>query len=117
MKKILLPIMAVVALTMTSCGGASIEDVNPDDIKDACGCVDAMQTVTDIMVGEADKYDKDADKLEANADSKKLWESGMEKIEAIMKKCKKDLDVGRKEMKECDNYDAVDKNMDIIKDM
>ena len=109
--------MAVVALAMNSCGGASIEDVNPEDIKDACGCTEAMQTVTDIMVAEADDYDRDADKMQENADSKKLWEDGMEKIEAIMKKCRGDLDISKKDMKKCDNYDAVDKNMDIIKDM
>jgi hypothetical protein len=117
MKKLTFSLIAGLAIGLASCGSPSIEDVKLEDIKDAWGCSDAVKTVSEIMVAEAAKYDNDADKLKANADSKKLMDAGEEKIDAVMKKCRKDLDVDKEAIEKCSSFAEADKNMKALKDM
>lgn len=117
MKKLTFSLIAGLAIGLASCGSPSIEDVNVADIKDACGCSDAVKTVSEIMVAEAGKYNNDADKLKANEDSKKLMDAADDKINAVMKKCRETLKVEKEAMEKCASFADADKNMKALKDM
>lgn len=117
MKKLILPVLAALVLGVTSCGSPSIEDVKVADIKDACGCSDAVKTVSEIMVTEAAKYDNDAEKLKANAESKKVMDAADEKIEAVMKKCRQELKIEKEAMEKCPSFKDADANMTKLRDM
>lgn len=118
MKKLILPVFAALALGITSCGGPSLDDVNVAEIKDACGCVDAMKTVSDVMVAEAEKHGNDAEKLQKDADSKKLFDEAGKKSMELMKKCSQDLKLEPADMEKCPNFkefEASAKKLDGIK--
>lgn len=109
MKKLVL--MAGVALLFASCGSKSAEDVKVEDLKDACGCADAMLTVTNDIISFMDGKDVD----EMSEEDEKTKEGKFKKIDEIMKHCMGELDVKESDIKECDAYDKVDENMDKIK--
>ena len=63
MKRILS--IALVTVLMMSCGSKTADDVNIDDIKSACDCVDALDIIAnDILdyVGDKSENDMDGDK-------------------------------------------------------
>lgn len=116
MKNLTFSLFAGITLALASCSGPSIEDVNVADLKDACECSDAIKTVSDIIIDELGKYDNDMEKLDKNAESKKLVDSGKEKIDAIISTCRKDLDVKKVDIEKCSSFKDADKNMNIIKE-
>ena len=115
MKNLTFSLFAGITLALASCGGPSIEDVNVAELKDACECSDAVETVSDIVVHELGKYDNDMKKLEENAESKTLVKSGKEKIDDIISTCQKDLNVSKADIEKCSSYKDADENMKMIK--
>ena len=104
MKKLILPVIAALALGVTSCGGPSLDDVNVAEIKDACGCVDGMKTVSDVMVAEAEKHGNDAEKLEKDPESKKVFDEAGKKSMELMKKCSEELKLKPADMEKCPSF-------------
>ncbi len=117
MKKLILPVFAALALGITSCGGPSIEDVKVADIKDACGCSDAVKTVSDVMVVEAEKHGFDEAKIKADAASKKVMDAADAKIMEVMKKCTEELKIENEAMKKCPSFKELEANMKKFENM
>jgi hypothetical protein len=94
MKKLF--VLFIAGALLTGCGAESAEDINIEDLKTACDCVDAGNVImTDILDAAGDKEENELEKDEA-------FMKKFEKMEALEKKCRK---IAKKsEMKECDGW-------------
>jgi len=94
MKKLF--VLFIAGSLLTGCGAESAEDINIEDLKTACDCVDAGNVImTDILDAAGDKEENELEKDEA-------FMKKFEKMEALEKKCRK---IAKKsEMKECDGW-------------
>ena len=101
MKRILS--IAVIAAFMTSCGAKTADDVNVDDIKTACDCIDAMDVIANDMlsyIGEkSEKEMKDDEALNSKFD----------KLREVEKKCRKDFK--KEDAEKCDGYSDFEETM------
>lgn len=111
MKKLILPVLAALTLGVTSCGGPSLDDINVAEIKDACGCVDAVKLASDVMIAEAKKHESNGNMLEPDEATKKLMDEAAKKIEEITTKCTEELKVERETMKKCPSFKELEANM------
>ncbi len=110
MKKRILPILTVMALGFTSCGGPSLDDVNIAEIKDACGCVDAVIIASDVMLAEADRHRVNGKMTEPDSEAKKVMDEADKKIKDIVKKCNQELKIEGAAMKKCPNFKELEAN-------
>jgi hypothetical protein len=116
MKKRLLSalILTSLALGFTSCGGPSIDDVDIAEIKDACGCTDALKMVSDVVLAETEKHASEKELL-ADPESKKVIEAAEQKSELVMKRCEFELKVDREEFTKCPSFKELEANSEKIR--
>lgn len=101
MKKLL--VVATAAVFLASCGAKTADDVKVEDIKDACGCVEAMNIIaTDILDNIGDKTEEEVKEDEA-------LKGKLEKLEKVGKKCRKDYE--KEEAEKCDEFKELEKTM------
>lgn len=98
MKKILFSV--ALCATLFSCG-KSAEDLNVDDIKSECDCIEFATIVLEEMV----ELKESVGDGEPSEDQEKQYESLENKANEIKKKCK---EMDRQKMKECDGYDKME---------
>ena len=110
MKKLILSVIAALALGITSCGGPSLDDINVAEIKDACGCVDAVKMASDIMIAEADKYESNGKMLAPDKASEKLMDEADKKIKDVVRKCTEELKIEGEAMKKCPSFKELEAN-------
>lgn len=101
MKKLF--VLFIAGALLAGCGSESAEDINIEDLKTACDCVDAGNVImTDILDAAGDKEENELEKDEA-------FMKKFEKMEALEKKCRK---IAKKsEMKECDGWKEFEGTM------
>ncbi|MCB9189847.1 MAG: hypothetical protein H6599_11280 [Flavobacteriales bacterium] len=115
MKKVLLSLGVVATLAMTSCGGGSAEDIKVEDLKDACGCVDAMNVVADDVLATVDKFDSE-EELEKDEEAVKKIDALEEKFEEIEDHCKDKLEVKKSDIEACDGFKTFVEKMEKIEE-
>ena len=117
MKKRILPIMTVMALGFTACGGPSLDDINVAEINDACGCADALKTVSDIILVEGEKHDMKKEKLMADPESKGVMDACEKKGEEVMKKCRDELKLQSSDLEKCPSMKEMEENAKKFRDL
>lgn len=98
------------AMILVACGSKKAEDIKVEDLKDACECVEATGIVADDIISFMDEKGGNPDEMEES--DVKTAKDKFGKIEEIMNHCRTKLEVSRSDMKECSNYEEVDKKMD-----
>lgn len=98
MKKTILG-LGILAL-LASCGGKSAEDVTVADATDACSCNETMMIVANDILDEVG--DMTEDEMEADEKMSKSIEPKMEKLQALDKKCRRELEISKDDMIACD---------------
>jgi hypothetical protein len=117
MRKSVLSLVAVVALSITSCGSnsKSAADINVSELDSACGCVDAMEVVFDEMLSLIDG--KTEEQIDSDEDIKKQVKSLEDIYEKIEDRCMDELNFSREEAEACPNFNKAKEKMDKIEDI
>ena len=114
MKKLILPITTILALGFASCGGPSIDDVDISEIKDACGCTDALNMIAEVVLAETENHTSEKELL-ADPESKKVIEAAEQKSELVMKRCEFELKVDREAFTKCPIFKELEANSEKIR--
>lgn len=115
MKKIVLSLSVIAALAVTSCGGGSAEDIKVEDLKDACGCVDAMNVVADEVITVIDKFDSE-EELEKDEEAMKKIDALEDKFEEIEDYCEDELKLKKSDAEECESFKSFIEKMEKIEE-
>jgi len=116
MKKLVF-VFAVGALTLTSCGGGAKKaaDIKVADIKDACGCMDAMNVVADEVLAAIEPFETE-DALEADEAALKSVEALEDKFGEVEDHCRKELKLEKSSLEACDGFKGFEEKMEKIEE-
>ena len=102
MKKLLLSLTLGTTLLLASCGGETeAADIKTDDLKSACDCVDAMNTIADRMLELLDE--------EESKEVEEEYEKLEEKMNEVGKHCTTEFK--KEDAEECDGYEEIGEKM------
>lgn len=103
MKQIIVGACALIAsIGMTSCGGDSDPaSIKTEDLKTACDCVDAMESIADRQLELLEGEETD--------EAEKEYEGLEEKLNEVNKHCRSEFK--KEEAEKCDNFEAVVEKM------
>lgn len=116
MKKLVF-VFAVGAMALTSCGGGAKKaaDIKVADLKDACGCVDAMDVVATEVLALIDPFATEDD-LEKDEAAMKSMDALEDKFGEIEDHCRKSLKVEKDALKECDAFAGFETKMEKVEE-
>ena len=116
MRKLLIPVMVIAFVGFAaSCGGKkkpkTAADIVVSELKDACGCVDAMDIVVGEMLPIAQKYSGDGEMKDPSEEDKKKLEDLGKKLDEIGQRCEKDLNIPKADAEKCSGWGSLDGKM------
>jgi len=112
MKKVLIALTVIGLAGLTSCGGGSAADIKVEDLTDACGCAEAMETVADEVLDMGIENEDDM-----TEEQEKEIETLFDKFDEIEDHCKDEIKIKKSDMKECGNWDSLNEKMGKVEDV
>ena len=95
-------------------GGADLtaaQDISLEDLKDACGCIDAVNMIADNVLKLVENPE------EMSREQERQAMDLMSKTEDIRDYCMEDLDIPVEEFEACDNFKEMSRKMDKLDSM